>query len=89
MIEVICDPGFYIWYFHWGEPGSLNGINVLDQSSIVKSISNQTFNTRVEPYVINGYSRDLLYFLADGIYPKWAMFVKTITHPSDVAEIHH
>ena len=64
----------------------MNDINVLDWSSIAKSILNQTFNTSVEPYVINGHSQDWLYFLADGIYPKWAIFVKTIAYPSDVAE---
>lgn len=29
-------------------------------------------------YTINGTSQDWLYFLVDGIYPDWAIFVKTI-----------
>jgi hypothetical protein len=28
--------------------------------------------------MINGTVRDWMYFLVDGIYPDWAIFVKTI-----------
>ena len=34
VMEAICDPFLYIWYFNFGHPGSLNDINVLDRSSI-------------------------------------------------------
>ena len=29
-------------------------------------------------YCINGMVRDYIYFLVDGIYPKWPIFVSTI-----------
>ena len=86
MMEAICDPNMYIWYFNFGHPGSLNDINILDKSTIVGSILNQTFNTTVEEYTINGNVRDWLYFLVDGIYPPWSVFVKSVSIPVNVEE---
>ena len=81
ILEAICDSDTYIWYHFFGEPGSLNDINILDRSSIVGSIFRQTFNSRVVPYVINGTTRDYMYFLVDGIYPSWSIFAKTNPNP--------
>jgi hypothetical protein len=86
ILEAISDPDLYIWYCHFGEPGSLNDLNVLDKSSIVLAINNQSFDTKVETYIINGRSRDYLYFLADGIYPNWSILCKTIPHPTTAKE---
>ena len=80
-MEAIYDPKLYIWYFNFGHPGSLNDINILDRSSIVGSVLNQEFNTKVPQYYINGTKRDYMYFLVDGIYPSWSMFVKSIALP--------
>jgi hypothetical protein len=32
-------------------------------------------------FTVNDNSYDMGYFLADGIYPKWPAFVKTIRNP--------
>ena len=81
ILEAISDPFLYIWYSFFGEPGSLNDINVLDKSTIVGSIICQTFNRKVNPYVINGCEQDYMYFLVDGIYPKFSIFCKTLSIP--------
>ena len=64
----------------------MNDINVLDRSSIVAVITNQTFDTKVNPYTINVIQRNWLYFIADRIYPSWSIFVKTFQYPIDLAE---
>ena len=86
IMEAICDPNLYIWYFNFGHLSSMDAINLLDRSIIVAGIMNQTFDTKVNPYTINGRQRDWLYFLADGIYPSWSIFAKTFQYPSDLAE---
>ena len=42
ILEVICDPDTHIWYSFFGEPGSLNDLNILKKSTIVGSILNGT-----------------------------------------------
>jgi len=78
LLEAIADDQLFMWFINFGSPGSLNDINVLDKSSIVGSLITGDLDLKTEPYYINGTRRDWMYFLADGIYPDWAIFVKTI-----------
>ena len=80
--EVICDPDTYIWYSFFGEPGSLNDLNILKKSTIVGSILNGMMELHLPQelhYSINGTVHDYLYFLVDGIYPKWPIFISTVS----------
>ena len=82
ILEAICDPDSYIWYSFFGEPGSLNDLNILEKSTIVGSILNGMMELRLPQelhYSINGKVRDYFYFLVDGIYPKWPIFISTIS----------
>ena len=55
----------------------MNDINVLDKSTIIQEIVTGKFDIRTKPYMINGTYRDCMYFLVDGIYPKYAIFQST------------
>jgi hypothetical protein len=66
--------------------GSLNDINNLIKSSIVSLILDGSFNIQTTPYTIDGTKRDWLYFLVDGIYPAYSIFISMFHHPQNDVE---
>jgi hypothetical protein len=81
ILEAVVDVNTYFWYIFWGEPGSLNDINILDKSSIVGAILTGKLDLKVVPtYVVNGTKRDWAYFLVDRMYPPCAILVATINN---------
>ena len=83
ILEAIADHRRYFWQVNFGDPGALNDINVLDKSSIIGGLMSGNFSIKTDPYVINGRQRDWNYFLVDGIYPEWSIFVTTFTKAID------
>ena len=82
ILEAICDPDTYIWYSFFSEPGSLNDLNILEKSTIVGSILNGMMELHLPQelhYSINGTVHNYLYFLVDGIYPEWPLFISTVS----------
>ncbi|KAE9018482.1 hypothetical protein PF006_g33549 [Phytophthora fragariae] len=62
-------------------PGSNNDLNILDASPLISEYIDD--NTPRFTYDISGHEYDFLYYLADGIYPEWKCFVKTVSTPLD------
>ncbi|GJV21223.1 nucleotide-binding alpha-beta plait domain-containing protein [Tanacetum coccineum] len=58
-----------------------NDINVLDNSPLFDDLLDD--KAPVAPYVVNGVGFEKGYYLADGIYPQWATFVKSFTVAND------
>ncbi|XP_023643663.1 uncharacterized protein LOC111831976 [Capsella rubella] len=59
--------------------GHLNDINVLDRSPVFDDIL-KGHAPKVN-YIVNGHEYHLAYYLTDGIYPKWATFIPSISMP--------
>ena len=68
----------YVMHF-FGLLKSNNDINVLEWSPVFSRLA----QGRAPPvnYSINGNNYTMKYYLTDDIYPKWAIFVKTILAP--------
>ncbi|XP_075499128.1 uncharacterized protein LOC142537502 [Primulina tabacum] len=78
-LDVVADYELWIWHAYFGLPGSNNDINVLSKSHLFVNLANG-----IAPpanYVIQRKEYTMGYYLADGIYPKWATLVQTIHNP--------
>ncbi|XP_073119727.1 uncharacterized protein [Henckelia pumila] len=69
----------WIWHAYFGVPGCNNDINVLERSNLFLNLA----KGEAPPvrFDVNGNEYNMRYYLADGVYPSWASFVKTIPRP--------
>ncbi|CAL1354785.1 unnamed protein product [Linum trigynum] len=81
VLEAVASYDTWIWHAFFGTPGSNNDINTLGVSPLFDHAV-QGLVPKVS-YVVNGKMYDQCYYLADGIYPEWAPFVRTISTPSN------
>ncbi|GJU33571.1 ALP1-like protein [Tanacetum coccineum] len=63
------------------EVGANNDFTVLNHSSLFDTNLNDT--APIAPFVVNRVGFDKEYYMADGIYPQWATFVKSFTVARD------
>lgn len=78
-MEAIATQNLWIWHAFIGLPGSNNDINVIDRSPLmVNYLRGVAHHAK---FTINGNEYKSCYFLADGIYPDWTIFQKTISSP--------
>jgi hypothetical protein len=79
ILEAVASHDLWIWHVFFGAAGSNNDINVLNQSTVfINELKGQV--PRVQ-YMVNGNQYSTGYFLANGIYPEWVVFVKSIRLP--------
>ena len=76
---ILADYSGRFWHFHFGSPGSLNDINVLDRSPLFFNAVNG--EAPQVDYVVSGHCYRYAYWLADGRYSTYACFVKTFPQP--------
>nr|GEZ68226.1 protein ALP1-like [Tanacetum cinerariifolium] len=81
MLEAVASEDLWIWHAFFEIAGANNDINVLDNSPLFYDLLDD--KASVAPYVVNGVGIEKGYYLADGIYPQWATFMKSFTVAND------
>jgi len=79
ILDAVAFYDLWIWHAFFECPGSINDLQVLDRSPVFQELYEGRF-PKCE-YVVNGRKYNIGYYLSDGIYPKWATFVRTIRLP--------
>lgn len=76
VLEAVATRDLWIWHSFFGMAGSNNDLTVLNHSKLFADQTN-CWQPPIE-YTVNGNKYTLPYYLVDGIYPPWSVFVKTI-----------
>jgi hypothetical protein len=84
VLEAVASQDLWIWYCFFGLTGTLNDINVLQRSPLFAKLANGEAPTCNCKVMNTEYTMG--YYLADGIYPDWATFVKSVKDPQDRIE---
>ncbi|OWY95240.1 Nuclease HARBI1 [Phytophthora megakarya] len=79
VLEACADQDLWIWHASFGWPGSLNDLNILDRSPVFDNLMNGKAPS--VKFEVNGNVYDMAYCLADGIYPDWPVFMKSLLQP--------
>ena len=87
VAEAVVSYDLWFWHFFFGTPGANNDINVLDRSPLFNDMVRGM--TPTAQFSINGNTYDRSYYLADGIYPAWSTFVKTLSKPRGPKQSHY
>lgn len=89
-VKAWCDDDLYIWHWFAGRPGTTNDKTMLAFSPLFQSVFNGTYSfylSRAYRVLPNGMERLLAYLLADGIYPRWPIFMLPIHETEDRKEL--
>jgi len=86
VMETVCDEDLYIWHFFIGAPVSLNDLNVLRNSPLYFDVVEGVWPPKSFSFCVNGRSCRLLYYLTDGVFPKYPFFVSPYPNPITPAE---
>ncbi|CAL2244598.1 unnamed protein product [Prunus armeniaca] len=79
ILEAVASFDTWVWHAFFGVAGSQNDLNVLGQSPVFNEVLRG--EAPKITYEVNNTVYQNGYYLADGIYPRWTTFVKSLPHP--------
>ncbi|KAJ0751828.1 putative harbinger transposase-derived protein [Helianthus annuus] len=81
ILQAVASQDLWVWSAYFGVVGSCNDINVFEQSPLLEEwISGKAPKAS---FYANGNYYPHGYYLSDGIYPRYSIFVKTYSDPID------
>ncbi|XP_076957036.1 uncharacterized protein LOC143632387 [Bidens hawaiensis] len=83
-LEAVASNDLWIWHSYFGVPDSNNDITVLYTSPLFQNVTDGT--APFCPYFVNERYYRRGYYLVDGIYPQWSVFVKAFSFPVETNE---
>ncbi|GJS10951.1 ALP1-like protein isoform X1 [Tanacetum coccineum] len=89
LLEAVASQDLWIWHAFFGVACSNKDINVLRQSPVLNDL--KVGKAPEVPFVANDVTYKWGYYLTDGIYPEWAVLMKSISQPgsNDVKRIRY
>jgi hypothetical protein len=79
ILEVVASRDRWICHAFFGVSGSNNDINVVNQSPLFVDVIRGC--TPEVSFIVNGREHHMRYYLTDGIYTSWPVFVKSVLVP--------
>jgi hypothetical protein len=86
IVEAVGNQDLWIWHAFFGVAGTHNDINVLMRPHVFAKLAEG--QASAVNFEINDNSYNKGYYPADGIYPQWSIFVKTIHAPNSKMQSH-
>jgi Plant transposon protein len=86
ILEAIADHNLWLWHVFFGVPGAANDINVLETSYLLNNIANGSYPPLIE-YFVGRVRRNIPYWPADGLYPKWPVFLHSPRKKNSLAKL--
>ena len=81
-MEVIADLDLRIWHLYFGLPGAMNDLNILSVSPHFSDVLSGKVPSWKISWKIGDKTFYWLYYLADGICPKYEIIVKSLSASS-------
>ena len=83
VMEAVCDYNLWFWHISFSYAGSLNDINIWDQSPFLTKFLDGKYSQNID-FLVEMWRQQFtqLCLAVDGIYPALACFVKTIQEPT-------
>jgi hypothetical protein len=85
-MEVVCDDFLYIWHCNFGFPGSKNDVQIMHSSPLFNAIRTGNFLLTRPDTDVAGFRLHWYYYLYDGIYPAYRIFMLIISKPRHAKE---